>query len=276
MNEEVKSEVFHGACPHDCPDTCAMDYEVRGGKLISVKGQERPPDDPWRPVREAEGLPRSSRKSGPADVSAETLGPEGLAAVRAHHLGRSDLRDRPPLARDHRDLRRAGDHAAKLPRQHGPRAGHQLWRPVLQPPRLDGEREDLLHVGLVDGMASDAWAHGRRRPGKLRALQVHRHLGLQFDLDQPASLAIRARGAEARRQGRRRRFVQIPYGKGRRLAHLPQARHRRRTRVGHHQFDGRARSGRPGLRRQAHPGLARAQGAGCRIYARLRREGHRR
>ena len=22
MNEQIKSEVFHGACPHDCPDTC--------------------------------------------------------------------------------------------------------------------------------------------------------------------------------------------------------------------------------------------------------------
>ena len=43
MNEEVKSEVFHGACPHDCPDTCAMDYEVRGGKLISVKGKKDHP-----------------------------------------------------------------------------------------------------------------------------------------------------------------------------------------------------------------------------------------
>ena len=43
MNEQVKSEVFHGACPHDCPDTCAMDYEVQGGKLISVKGKKDHP-----------------------------------------------------------------------------------------------------------------------------------------------------------------------------------------------------------------------------------------
>ena len=60
--------------------------------------------------------------------------------------------------------------------------------------------------------SSTAWLlthgpDGRRRPGKLRALQVHRDLGLQFDLDQPAPLAVRARGAEARRQGRRHRFA---------------------------------------------------------------------
>lgn len=43
MNEQVKSEIFHGACPHDCPDTCSMDYEVRGGQLISVKGKKNHP-----------------------------------------------------------------------------------------------------------------------------------------------------------------------------------------------------------------------------------------
>ena len=80
-----------------------------GGKLINGQGEERPPDDPWRPVREAEGLPRSSRKSGPADVSAaprrpQRFRPEWRQQFRAHHLGRSDLRDRPPLARDHRRL----------------------------------------------------------------------------------------------------------------------------------------------------------------------------
>jgi hypothetical protein len=39
MNEQLKAEVFHGACPHDCPDTCSMDYIVKGGKLVDVKGK---------------------------------------------------------------------------------------------------------------------------------------------------------------------------------------------------------------------------------------------
>jgi anaerobic selenocysteine-containing dehydrogenase len=34
---------FHGGCPHDCPDTCSMVYEVQDGKLKSVKGN---PDHP--------------------------------------------------------------------------------------------------------------------------------------------------------------------------------------------------------------------------------------
>ncbi|MDA9642544.1 molybdopterin-dependent oxidoreductase [Nitrosomonadales bacterium] len=34
---------FHGGCPHDCPDTCSMVYEVQDGKLKGVKGN---PDHP--------------------------------------------------------------------------------------------------------------------------------------------------------------------------------------------------------------------------------------
>lgn len=43
MNEQLKSEVFHGACPHDCPDTCSMVYEVRDGKLVDVRGNKDHP-----------------------------------------------------------------------------------------------------------------------------------------------------------------------------------------------------------------------------------------
>jgi anaerobic selenocysteine-containing dehydrogenase len=37
MNTPVKT-THHGGCPHDCPDTCSMVYEVEDGKLIGVKG----------------------------------------------------------------------------------------------------------------------------------------------------------------------------------------------------------------------------------------------
>ena len=38
-----KIEKFHGGCPHDCPDTCSMVFEVQDGKLKGVKGN---PDHP--------------------------------------------------------------------------------------------------------------------------------------------------------------------------------------------------------------------------------------
>ena len=43
MNEPIRPETFHGACPHDCPDTCAMVYEVKGGKLTDVRGNRDHP-----------------------------------------------------------------------------------------------------------------------------------------------------------------------------------------------------------------------------------------
>jgi len=43
LTEKTKSKFFHGGCPHDCPDTCSMVYEVSDGKLKGVKGN---PDHP--------------------------------------------------------------------------------------------------------------------------------------------------------------------------------------------------------------------------------------
>lgn len=40
---ETKKEIHFGGCPHDCPDTCAMLYEVEDGRLVGVKGN---PDHP--------------------------------------------------------------------------------------------------------------------------------------------------------------------------------------------------------------------------------------
>ena len=34
----ASASIIKGACPHDCPDTCALEYHVAGGKLIEVKG----------------------------------------------------------------------------------------------------------------------------------------------------------------------------------------------------------------------------------------------
>ena len=43
MNEQPQRETFFGACPHDCPDTCAMVYEVQDGKLVEVRGNKDHP-----------------------------------------------------------------------------------------------------------------------------------------------------------------------------------------------------------------------------------------
>jgi anaerobic selenocysteine-containing dehydrogenase len=45
MNKPVDLDVtiHHGACPHDCPDTCSMVYTVKDEKLISVTGNKEHP-----------------------------------------------------------------------------------------------------------------------------------------------------------------------------------------------------------------------------------------
>jgi anaerobic selenocysteine-containing dehydrogenase len=43
MNEQPKRDVFFGGCPHDCPDTCAMVYEVIDGQLVEVTGNKSHP-----------------------------------------------------------------------------------------------------------------------------------------------------------------------------------------------------------------------------------------
>ena len=43
MNIRPQRQIFFGACPHDCPDTCAMVYEVENGKLVEVRGNKDHP-----------------------------------------------------------------------------------------------------------------------------------------------------------------------------------------------------------------------------------------
>ncbi len=35
---EAPTRVVHGACPHDCPDTCAMRITVQGGRVVRIQG----------------------------------------------------------------------------------------------------------------------------------------------------------------------------------------------------------------------------------------------
>ena len=43
MTLHAGDRFVRGACPHDCPDTCAFIYDVKNGKLVDVTGD---PDHP--------------------------------------------------------------------------------------------------------------------------------------------------------------------------------------------------------------------------------------
>ncbi|MEN9477827.1 MAG: hypothetical protein RLZZ300_1968, partial [Pseudomonadota bacterium] len=38
MNIPLTEGFTHGACPHDCPDTCALRVSVRDGRVTRVQG----------------------------------------------------------------------------------------------------------------------------------------------------------------------------------------------------------------------------------------------
>ena len=42
-NQADIPKTFHGGCPQDCPDTCAMTYTVQDGKLLDVQGKAEHP-----------------------------------------------------------------------------------------------------------------------------------------------------------------------------------------------------------------------------------------
>jgi anaerobic selenocysteine-containing dehydrogenase len=43
MNAPEAVRIVHAACPHDCPDTCAMRVSVQGGRVVRIQGD---PDHP--------------------------------------------------------------------------------------------------------------------------------------------------------------------------------------------------------------------------------------
>ena len=95
---------FKGACPHDCPDTCATLTEVdpATGRAVNFIG------DPDHPITDgwlcAKVRPYLSRVYSPDRVlyPMRRIGPKGLGPVRAHLVGRRACRDRDPLDGDHR------------------------------------------------------------------------------------------------------------------------------------------------------------------------------
>ena len=82
------TQTFFGGCPHDCPDTCSMLFEVKDGELLSVRGN---PEHPMTRGGLCVKLKDYEKRHYHPDrllYPMKPRRPEGLEAVRAHHLGR--------------------------------------------------------------------------------------------------------------------------------------------------------------------------------------------
>ena len=84
----MSSHIVHAACPHDCPDTCAIRVTVQDGRVIRMQGD---PDHPpthgalcTKVSRYAERSYHPERVLHPL----KRVGRKGAGAVRARLLGR--------------------------------------------------------------------------------------------------------------------------------------------------------------------------------------------
>ena len=134
--DETRSDQIHlvrGACPHDCPDTCATVTEVRDGRAVRFSA------DPEHPVTQgwlcAKVRPYLERVYHPDRLlyPLRRVGPKGGGPLGAHRLGRGDRRDRRPLAGDHRRVRRGGHPALLLQRHARPGPARRHQRAALEP-----------------------------------------------------------------------------------------------------------------------------------------------
>ena len=190
-------------------------------------------------------------------------------------MGRRARGNQAPLDRHHRDLRFAGDHAARLSRPSGHAQRAYGRGRVLQPPRIHGGGKNLLRVRIVDSLDHDGRPVRRTGPREPRLREVHHRVGDEHDQHQPARLAVHPRSAEERREDRGHRPRAHAHGQAGGLARRHQAGHRRRARAGHDERHHRRGFGRLRLRREIHARLRGAEGARRELSARTRCRDHR-
>jgi hypothetical protein len=150
MLQDTGIRTVHAACPHDCPDTCAMRVTVQDGRVVRIQGDpEHPPTHGalcTKVSRYAERTVPPRARAAPAAARR----PEGPRAVRTRGLGRGAARHRRAAAR-HRRARPAGDPALQLRRHDGPGAGREHGGALL--PRLGASLLDRTICSSAGGEA---------------------------------------------------------------------------------------------------------------------------
>ena len=275
MTLHAGDRIVRGACPHDCPDTCAFLYDVKNGKLVDVTGD---PDHPmtrgglcvklngfaehhYNPERLLYPMRRTGSKGSGlferiswSDALAEIksrwtdiIAAYGAQAIMPHvYLG----------------------HQGTL---NGLTAGDAFFNHL----GIDRSGKNLLRVRLLDGLDHDRRPVRRAGPGEPRLREVHHRVGDEHDQHQPARLALHPGGAEKRCEDRGHRSRAHAHRQAGRLARRHQARHGRRARAGHderHHWRGTCRLR---LRGEIYARLRGVEGARRRLSAGTRCSNHR-
>ena len=81
--------LVRGACPHDCPDTCAFHVTVEDGRATKLAGRARPPHHRGLPLRQGVRLPGARLLARSSAASAD---PDRRRRVRASSVRRPGTR----------------------------------------------------------------------------------------------------------------------------------------------------------------------------------------
>ena len=168
MSDRTRERVVKAACPHDCPDTCAMLVTVDGdGRATRVEG------DPDHPVtagflcgKVSNYLERVYAEDRVLDPLIRT-GAKGDGRFRRAGLGRGAGPDRRAAPGGDRGARRRDGAAVLLPRDDGVPAGRRDERALLQRARGERARAHDLRERRRRRRARHARRLARGRPGAL-------------------------------------------------------------------------------------------------------------
>jgi hypothetical protein len=222
--DNATQRVVRGACPHDCPDTCALRVTVAGSRVVRVQGD---PDHPPTHGALCNKVSRYAERTHSPDRVLHPLrrvGPKGSG--RFERIGWSEALD--TIAARLRAIA-ARDPQAIVPYSYAGTMG------LVQGEGMALRFFHKLGASLLDRTicsSAGGEALAATYGGKIGREQADRHLGQQLDHLEPALLDLRAAGQAQRRQAVVHRSA--AQRDGREVPPPPRAtaRHRRRAGAG--------------------------------------------
>ncbi len=259
--------IVKGACPHDCPDTCALDVHVKDGVALKVTGSAEHAPDRRRAVHQGRALHRAHLS--PRSLAASAAPRRAQRAKGASSASAGRRRSRPIAGR----LVRAG--GARIPQQILPYS-YAGTMGLVQGESMSQRFFHRLGASLLDrticasaGTAGHEITLGSRIGIDMELADEAKLIifwGCNADHLERAFLGARPGSQAPRRDAHRHRSVPLADRRKMPQAHRAAAGHRCRAGA---RADARAdsrRSDRPRLRQPPHAGIRGACASACALY----------